>query len=410
MGKTMSIEEQFNISTKHVGLRTAAFLLALLLAVGAISFGVTRIGRKVPGYQSIDIVSNEEELSYANDISFQYYLDGSSDEIKRELNEIRAFYTPTLLRICEQLDAETEYEGVNNLATLNARLGQDVELSEELFRVLLDAQARSEAQTGFHLFNGKLNRAWRDIRYLSNPEDFDPLRSEEQSQRLERLAEACRDPENFKLTVVDAERRIVRFEVSESCLALFEELEATGPILELGILHDAYELQLTAKALEEKGYRNGFLSMKSGMTALLSGNPAGELQLYGKTAEGVTEAATAPAESGRGSCMMRAFAQTEGEADYYELDGRLRHPWLPASGVYNDLLQAALAVAEDPVTACCRILQLQELTTEEELRAAASASGEEIAFILNDGTQTVFVNSGIFSSCEEFGWRLEPLA
>ncbi len=156
MGKTMSIEEQFDINTKHVGLRTAAFLLALLLAVGAISFGITRIGRKVPGYQSIDIVSNEEELSYARDISFQYYLDGSSDEIKRAINEIRAFYSPTLLRVCEQLDAETEYEGVNNLATLNAKLGQDVQLSEELFRVLLDAQARSEAQTGFNLFGGKL--------------------------------------------------------------------------------------------------------------------------------------------------------------------------------------------------------------------------------------------------------------
>lgn len=405
----MSIEEQFNINTKHVGLRTVAFLLALLLAVGAISFGVTRIGRKVPGYQSIDIVSNEEELSYARDISFQYYLDGSSDEIKRALNEIRAFYSPTLLRVCKLLDAETEYDGMNNLATLNARIGQDTELSEELFRVLLDAQARSEAQTGYNLFSGKLNRAWLELRYLSEPEDFDPLRSEEQRQRLDRLCEACRDRENFKLTVVDAERHLVRFEVSESCLALFEELEAEGPILDLGALHDAYELQLTAKALEEKGYRNGFLSMKSGATILLSGNPAGELQLYGKTAEGVTEAAVAPAESGRGSCVMRAFAQTEGEPGYYEMDGHLRHPWLPASGAYSDLLLAALVVAEDPVTACCRLLELQEYTTAEELLAAVAESGEEIAVILNDGAQTVCVNSGIFSACEEYGWRLELL-
>lgn len=405
----MSIEEQFDINTKHVGLRTAAFLLALLLAVGAISFGITRIGRKVPGYQNIDIVSNEEELSYARDISFQYYLDGSSDEIKRAINEIRAFYSPTLLRVCEQLDAETEYEGVNNLATLNAKLGQDVQLSEELFRVLLDAQSRSEAQTGFNLFGGKLNRAWRELRYLGEPEDFDPLRSEEQLERLERLGEACRDPENFRLTVVDAERYIVRFEVSDGCLALFEELEAEGPILDLGALHDAYELQLTAQALEEKGYKNGFLSMNSGVTVLLSANPGVELQLLGKTADGVTTAATAPAGIGCASCMMRAFAQKEGEPDYYELDGHLRHPWLPASGAYHDLLLAALVVAEDPVTACCRILALQEITTAEEVRDIAAAGEEEIAYILNDGEQTVWANSESFSACEEYGWRLERL-
>ena len=401
MGKTMSIEEQFDINTKHVGLRTAAFLLALLLAVGAISFGITRIGRKVPGYQNIDIVSNEEELSYARDISFQYYLDGSSDEIKRAINEIRAFYSPTLLRVCEQLDAETEYEGVNNLATLNAKLGQDVQLSEELFRVLLDAQARSEAQTGFNLFGGKLNRAWRELRYLGEPEDFDPLRSEEQLERLERLGEACRDPENFRLTVVDAERYIVRFEVSDGCLALFEELEAEGPILDLGALHDAYELQLTAQALEEKGYKKGFLSMNSGVTVLLSANPGVELQLLGKTADGVTTAATAPAGIG--------FAQKEGEPDYYELDGHLRHPWLPASGAYHDLLLAALVVAEDPVTACCRILALQEITTAEEVRDITAAGEEEIAYILNDGEQTVWANSESFSACEEYGWHLERL-
>lgn len=405
----MSTEEQFDISTKHIGLRTAAFILALMLAVGAVTFGVTRIGRKVPGYQRIDPVTDEETAGYADDVSFQYYLGGSSDEIKKSMNEIRAFYSATLLRICEQLDAETEYAGMNNLASLNAKLGQDLELGAELFRVLMDAQARSEAQTGFNLYGGKLNRAWRELRYLADPEEFDPLRSEEQGARLERLGEACRDPENFRLTVVDAERHIVRFEVSESCLALFEELEAEGPILDLGTLHDAYVLQLTAEALEAKGFRNGFLSVNSGVTVLLSGNPGGELQLFGRTAEGATEAATVPAGSGRGSCVMRAFALEEGEADYYELDGHLRHPWLPASGSYNDLLLAALAVAEDPVTACCRILQLQEFTTAEEIRKAAAAGGGEIAYILNDGEQAVWTNSGSFSACEEYGWRLEPL-
>ena len=389
--------------------RVLAFVLALVVAIGGITLGVLQIGHKEPGYHKVDANLSEEAKNYAQDISFQVYCEGSSDEIKHRLNAIKTTYSSTLLRVYMLLDAEVEYPGVTNLATLNAHIGEDLTLSEELFRVLTDAESKTREQKGYNLFNGAFSRAWQDIRYLSAPEEYDPLRNENERERLRLLCEAGGDLSNFALRVVDPEKRIVRFEVSENYLALLRELEQQGPILDLGLLHDAYELQLVGEAMEEAGFGDGYLVMNSGVTMLLSGNPSGELSLFGLRDGEVAPAAAAPAQSGSAGSLMRCFAEREGEAGYYVLDGQLRHPWLPASGAYYGLLQAALVTAKDPVTAVYRNICLQEAATQEALREIACADGASVAYILNDGDPTVYADEALFTAREDYGWHLIPL-
>ena len=406
----MSKQEQITPSADHLWLRVIAFVLALIVAVGSITYGVTRIGRKEPGYQTIEAAPAEEALLYAKDISFQYYFTGGSDEIKKAVNELKALYSPTLLRVYKLLDAENEYEDMTNLASLNAHIGEDLAISEELYRTLLDAKEKTLEQNGYNMYAGALSSAWQDIRMLSNPEDFDPLRNETERERLRNLSETTNDLSNFDLSIVSEEQHIVRLEVSESYRALLRELEQEGPILDLGALHDAYELRLLADVLLNAGYRQGYLSMTSGVTLILPDNPGGELCLFGRTDGGVTPAAVTPATGGTAACIMRAFAVSEGEPDYYELDGSVRHPWLPASGEYRDLLLAAMVVADDPVTACYQNLQLQDCTGTEALRAAAAGSDAAIAYLLlADSEQTLYTNSETITACEDYGWKTEPI-
>ena len=389
--------------------RVIAFLLALIVGVGGITLGVLQIGKKEPGYQVIDTAPDEEVSLYNRGITFNYYFDGGSDEIKRGVKELSGFYSPLLMRVYKLLDAEREYEGFRNIATLNAHIGEDITVGPELFRVLTDAKEKTLEQKGFNMFDGALYRAWQDILYLSEPEDFDPLRNEEQRERLRQLSAAGGDLSNFDLVIVDAEQYVLRLEVSESYLALLRELEQEGPILDLGLLHDAYELQLLTDSLEAAGYRSGFLSMRSGAVSLLSANPAGELTLYGRTADGMAPAAVTPAPAGRATSYMRAVAETEGEAGYYVLDGQLRHPWLTASGACGSVIQAALIVADDPATAAYLNLQLQEAPTAELLHMTARACPAAVAYVLNDAAPTVYANSALFLPCEDYGWTLEPL-
>lgn len=403
-------QEKITRDPDHMWLRVVGFVLALVVAAAAFSNGVLGIGRKDRGYNAVEADTAEEALLYAKDIRFMVYFDGSSSDIKQKMNEIKSVYSPALLRVYKLLDAETEYAGLANIATLNARIGEDVAVGEELYRVLLDAQALTLERQGYSVFDGAFSRAWRDIRYLTEPGEYDPLRSETERERLARLCKAGQDLSNFRLTVVDEEQHILRLELSESYRALLRELEQEGPILDLGLLHDAYELRLMAEKMELAGYSDGYLSMDSGVTAVLSGNPEGELCLYGRTEEGVSPAAETPAAPGRAASMMRAFAQTEGEPDYYEIDGLLRHPWLPSDGVYRNQLLAALVVADDPVTAAFLTLRLQTLDSAEALRAFALSSDAVIAYVLNDGAQTVYANSEEITACEDYRWRLEALA
>ena len=394
---------------KRLWPRVVAFVVALVVAVGGITLGVLNIGRKDAGYHDVDTEVNEELRMYNQGITFSYYFDGSSSDVKVAMRELSAFYSPQLLRVYKLLDAETEYEDFPNIAALNAHIGEDVTVGPELFRVLSDAKEKTLEQKGYNMFDGAFYRAWQDIRYLSEPQDFDPLRDTEQRERLDRLCEAGSDLSNFDLVIVDAERYVVRLEVSEDYLALLKELEQEGPILDLGLLHDAYELQLLAESLESAGYQKGYLSMSSGAVVLLSRNPAGELFLYGVTEEGVAQAAAAPAAGGRAVSFMRCFAEREGEAGYYELDGQLRHPWIPASGEYRNVIQAAVSIADDPADACYENLKLQEAPTAEALRRAVLASPAEIAYILNDGDPTVYVSGDVFTVCEDYGWIAKKL-
>ncbi len=405
----MKKEEQLTVPTDHIWLRIIGFALALLVAVSAISYGVVNIGRKEAGYQKVDALPDGDAVLYAKDIRFYVYLDGDSDRIKSKLNTIRSAYSAALLRCCKLLDAETEYEGVSNVATLNAHIGEDVAVSEELWRVLLDAQEKTREQKGYNVFDGAFYRAWQDIRILENPEDFDPLRSEEERERLAKLCEAGQDLSRFELVPVDAEKHILRLEVSEDYRNLLRELEQEGPILDLGLLHDAYELRLLSEAMEREGCRDGYLSAASGVTVTLSGNRAGELSLYGLKDGAPAPAAERAANSDLAVSAAHAFALDELQAGYYALDGQLRHPWLPASGLYRNLLLSALVVTDDPVKSCYVNLQLFDAPDLPTLRALAAASDAEVALILNDGTQLVYTDSEAIKAREDYGWHTESL-
>ena len=56
---------EIKISDRHVVLRTVAFVLALLLAVGAIAFGVSQLSRKAPGWYDVEAAGDDETVLYA---------------------------------------------------------------------------------------------------------------------------------------------------------------------------------------------------------------------------------------------------------------------------------------------------------------------------------------------------------
>ena len=408
---------ELEVNDKNLWPRIIGFAVALVVAVGAIAFGVTRIGYKEAGYHSLTAAADQEVPLYSAGIHADLLFEGSSDQIKLALGQAETAYSEALKRAYKLLDAEKEYPGVVNLATLNTHPGERVELSEELFNILTDAAAKTQAGEGYSLFAGPLYAEWNSILILSEPEDFDPLRDQEERDRLEALRRETGDPDNARLVVTDEEKHSVRLEVSQDYLAFLAEMEREPAVLDLGLLREAYLLELTARELEARGYTDGVLRTDSGLLLTLSGKTDGIAFLYGYRENAPVPAARMILQPGTAYCLLHAFPLAEGESLYYQIEddgtAHFRNPWLPSDGRDRELLLSTCVIREDQALteACYESIRLRTADDPAGLRQMLNSSEGPAAYILREDSQArVYCNASAetqLAAAEDYGYRLE---
>ena len=411
--------EEIEVSDKHVPLRIAAFALAFIIAVGAFAMAVTGIARKEPGYYSVSADPNDAAPRYVNSAALRYYCDGESESIKAVLRAIQPVYNAVLLESFQLLDCEEEYVGVVNLATLNANPGQDIRLDPRLFDALLDAYDRTLRQEGYSVFAGPLYKEWTTLLYLEDATDFDPLNDPDEAARIETLAALAQDLSLYTLTVVDEENSTVRFDLDGKVAETLAALELDAPVLDLNILRDAYQLEMTAAALVEQGFDSGYLSTDSGASIALPGLPKGEFRLYGLTEEGTSPAGAMVADGGTAASLFHVFAYDETRDGFYTVDSAegtvYRHPFVPASGVTPEKLRSSLVVdvSGSAVTACYTNLCLSAFESLRETKNFAASCALPIAYTTAGGGKTVYANPAAkdYAAAEtDYGYVLEVIA
>ncbi len=407
--------EDIRVSTKHVKLRIVLFILAALVAVGAIAYGVTGLGRREPGYYRIEVNADEELIRLDRGVDFEYVFKGSKSEINAEMRQLQALYGASLRRCSRLLDAENTYTGVVNLAEINLNPGRELALSEELFAVLRDALALSEEGKGYSLFAGPLYAEWNSLLILADPQPFDPAADAEEAARISTLASLVNDPESISLEIVDEESRTVRLVVSDALMAQLRAYELDCPLLDLNLLHDAFLLRLIAADLEAQGYTNGYLSAASGVTVSLSGHSGGEYNLYGFDGEYREITSTFPVEAGTAFSLLRAFALEEENYGYYTVetdDGTLfRHPNVPATGEDPGvLLSCGVYCADmDPVRAVYESLLLFACENSAAVETCAAALPDAAVWTRQGEGQRVYANAAAKAVLREadYGWTIE---
>ncbi len=391
---------ELEVSDKHVLLRTICFFLALAVAVSAIAYGVSRIIHKGDGLYSRNVMADQEVPLYQNGVHANFYFRGSSNQIRIAVGSAEKLYSQALKEAYMLLDATREYPGCVNLASLNAHLNEDLQVSPELFAVLTDAYAKTLEQKGYSLFAGPVYAEWESILVLSEPEDFDPLANEEEQARLERLRQLTGDLSQFRLTVVNEEEHILRLEAPESYPAALEDLELEyGATADLNILREAYLLELVAARLEAQGLQEGYLCTDSGLILALSGLSEGECYLYGQREGKLFLAAAAPVEPGSAFSRFTAFPLVSGEGEFYvfedEEGSHLRNPYLPADGVDAELLLSSCVLRKDGklAEACYENLCLHAVKSADEAERLAGESDSAVAWMLQgDERAQVFTN------------------
>ena len=411
-------DTEIQLNEKNITLRLIAFAAAFLVAVVAFTHGLTNLGSKGAGLQTVDALPDEETPLYAANVTLTYAFTGSASENREQMNLLKRAYSSILKRSYILLDAEQSYENYVNLATLNAASGQAVDVGEELFGILTDACVKTGEGRGYNMFAGALYAEWNSILILDEPEDFDPLNNAEERTRIARLAEMTNDLSHFRLEVVDASRHTVRLDVSGDYRALLNEYELDAPVVDLNLLHDAYELQLIADALAAQGYENGYLTSSSGLTLALPGYASGEYCLYGLDGEEITPAATAAVEAGSAFSQFRSFAHYAGEYSFYTVSdgGRsyFRHPYLPAFGDYPNVIASSCALSGkgNAVGACYANICLGGCrSAADAAEFVQSVTDIAIGYTLQDEQEkTVYANAeGIKQlTAADYGYRVAP--
>lgn len=334
--------EEIVISTKNKKLRTVLFVLAFFVAVSAFTYGITSLGHKDPGYHEVEVSEYKKVELFDTGIHLYYSFEGNSNQIKRQINELKEIYTTALDHAWKMLDKSTEYEGYHNLAYLNHHLNEDVEVDEELVRILQDAWKKSDTQK-YSVFAGPLFDQWKEILYADDPQTFDPLYNEVERQRLEELCACLQDPQNYDLRF---QGNTVHVYVSDTFLTVLKDNEYPEEILDLNLLRDAYLLENIRDQLAGQGWRKGYLESEKGMILGLGEMPVQECVLYTYD-EDVVQAGSFPVQEKTAVCRIKTFSA--GETGYYVLEEDsliFRHPYLELTGYPRNDIRSLYAADE----------------------------------------------------------------
>ncbi len=342
-------DDRIQVSEKHVGLRVVFFVVAVVVAVGAFSYGISALGAKQSGYQLIEASADSDAPFYNREISFGYYLEGSSGAIKKATKELVGVYTPILAAAYKQLDSSVEYAGAVSIGALNNHLGEEIGVSAELYDVLKDAYARTLERRNFNMFAGALYAEWKSVLILDDPVGFDPLTNEDMAARFADIAAQVSNLDNFSLEFLDDERHIVRFSVSDGYAAFCKEMEIEAGALDLNLLVNAYRLEMIASALEDLGFTDGYLLSQDGLAITLSGCRQQGYALYGMEDGSIVERGSFVVEGRSSKAFMAAFPLGSYSGSYYSVvDGRLRHLFFDTStGEIRDVVMACTLVSLD---------------------------------------------------------------
>ena len=305
--------------------RMIAFALALTVAIAAFSYFFTGFGRKSEGFQLIEPLPDVKAETYPAGLSLYLYAGGTSRQIKEYTNAAQSAYSAYLQRYYRLLDDKTVYEGVTNIASLNASGGKPLKTDAALTRVLADAYAKSGG--AYSVFDGMAYYEWETLRYLENPQERDPLVNADTAERLALIRELSA-PESCTLTFGEEG---VTFKVDAAARVTATENEIYQPVLSLNTLKTAYLMQLIASSLEDAGYTNGYLTSPDGLTLTLSRTQDVEYRIYGADDARAYTALSVGLPGGAYCCRYSAYP-VNGEDGYYSVNGVNRTPYVTSDG------------------------------------------------------------------------------
>lgn len=413
--QTPIIKKQLDPRTekRNTIIKAVAAGIAFIVAVIAFSTFARQCTNVNSGWQVVSPNSDTQSVLFASGKSLNYDFQGTSSEMRVEMKELKSAYTTALAHINKLLDPINTYEGYTNLAYINARRGQEVKVSPELYSVLKSAYELTEEGMA-NIFGGALYHEWQSITVLDDSASADPLNDPDEQERINEIAAMTADLNNFTLEFIGSDT--VKFTVSDEYRAMMQRLEIDAPVLDACFLREAYELEYTAQELEKGGFKRGFITTVGGMTRCLSQAEGGFIVAYAPNGSAVSDVFKVPMTGNLMCCTLRAYSYGSDDLEYYSVESagsdKLRHPHYDlATGEVNDALLTVMVTAEegDFVRLCAKSYAMICAKDVNAAKAefASLEPGVHAAFIAKESADTICADPAFDSIIPSDNMKLE---
>ena len=389
--------ETIEIDIKRPKLRIAILIGLLVIGLLGIGIGLMTSLRTKTGWQQID-VSVAGNAHAGGDFTFSVYLEGGF--MNQSAKKLTTAYSEIAQKAYQIYDAENQYGGLYNLASLNRNPNTEMEVDPALYESLklLDAYGNRS------IFLAPVYEEYRGL-FLCRDDyetvDFDPHENPDIREYIEEILPYVNDPSKIRFEFSENNR--VTLVISEDYLAFCEEYNITS-FLDLFWMRNAFVGDYMADALKEYGVEQGYLTSNDGFIRCMD-ETGGRFRLALTGIDQGGAAIRTYLDYGGPSAFViaRGYPVNDSDTDLYYLyrDGRVVTPYVdPADGL--DHMPQEETVFYGYSASCAEVLMKVyptflsgKLTEEEALKLASdgiyAVFEQDGGYILTDTEKNVFL-------------------
>lgn len=255
-------EDTIEAEISHPVLRIVVASVFLVIAIGAITYGIMGLVNGDAGWNEIEVTGSDSDTS-AMDFVFKY--DVPRSFAGSEKSRITNAYNNAARRAYRILSSEKTYEGVTNLHDVNENVNREIEIEPELYELLLlfEKYGRRDCFLApvFSQYEGIFRSFDDDEAAL-----FDPFLNEEAAAFVDEVAGYARDESKISLSFLGNNRVVLN--VSDDYLE-FAERNGIDILIDLYWMRNAFAADLIRSSMVDAGYTDGYLVSIDGFSVFL---------------------------------------------------------------------------------------------------------------------------------------------
>lgn len=350
-------QKTVDVSDKHTKLKIAVAVTAVIVALVAFGVGIGFSLSENVGWKLLSFDTQQENCS--GDFVCYYYLEKGGWDGKTQLDNVKNAYAEACINAYRIFNAEEEFDGMCNLATLNNNPNRELTPDPALYSALeLVQQANSRT-----IFFAPIYTCYYNVFFAFNEAyamENDPHRNEGAAQFVQQVMEYASDDVHISLQLANGKAKL---SVSEQYAELVGSWDC--PYLDFFVLKNAFIADYIAQFLEQKGYGGIISSFDGYMRSFLNDNGC-SLNIFDLDGNLVRHAAVLSANDELSAVRFRDYDSAGTQYDYFYTypDGSTVTPYL-ADGFNSSCMHDLLTYSHTQGCAYVALHSLPVYTAEQ---------------------------------------------